>query len=178
LSAFLEDAAHFPGGQAAGVAFPRFGGRSGGSTRDARFIAACRRAVIAHWRRHPDGRDRPLDGTLESCERDPKRERPSRTRALQPHADPLDLFIGSEGDSSIDAMRAVKRALDPQWKLAPGVLFSKGMRNEGQSVTHCSFLIAHSSFLIPHSSFLVPHSSFLVPHSSFLIPRSSFLIAS
>jgi len=29
------------------------------------------------------------------------------------------------GDSSIDAMRAVKRALDPEWKLAPGVLFPK-----------------------------------------------------
>jgi len=27
------------------------------------------------------------------------------------------------GDSGIDAMRAVKRALDPEWKLAPGVLF-------------------------------------------------------
>ena len=27
------------------------------------------------------------------------------------------------GDAGIDEMRAVKRALDPQWKLAPGVLF-------------------------------------------------------
>lgn len=27
------------------------------------------------------------------------------------------------GDSGIEAMRAVKRALDPEWKLAPGVLF-------------------------------------------------------
>jgi len=28
------------------------------------------------------------------------------------------------GDEGIDQMRAVKRALDPEWKLAPGVLFS------------------------------------------------------
>jgi D-lactate dehydrogenase (cytochrome) len=28
------------------------------------------------------------------------------------------------GDEGIEQMRAVKRALDPQWKLAPGVLFS------------------------------------------------------
>jgi D-lactate dehydrogenase (cytochrome) len=27
------------------------------------------------------------------------------------------------GDEGIDEMRAVKRALDPDWKLAPGVLF-------------------------------------------------------
>ena len=30
------------------------------------------------------------------------------------------------GDDGIEAMRAVKRALDPGWKLAPGVLFSRG----------------------------------------------------
>ncbi|HEX6464395.1 MAG TPA: FAD-binding oxidoreductase [Vicinamibacterales bacterium] len=29
------------------------------------------------------------------------------------------------GDSGIDQMRAVKRALDPEWKLAPGVIFSR-----------------------------------------------------
>jgi D-lactate dehydrogenase (cytochrome) len=29
------------------------------------------------------------------------------------------------GDQGIDEMRKVKRALDPEWKLAPGVLFSK-----------------------------------------------------
>jgi D-lactate dehydrogenase (cytochrome) len=29
------------------------------------------------------------------------------------------------GDSGIEAMRAVKRALDPEWKLAPGVLFDR-----------------------------------------------------
>jgi D-lactate dehydrogenase (cytochrome) len=29
------------------------------------------------------------------------------------------------GDEGIDQMRAVKRALDPEWKLAPGVLFPK-----------------------------------------------------
>jgi D-lactate dehydrogenase (cytochrome) len=28
------------------------------------------------------------------------------------------------GPDGIDQMRAVKRALDPEWKLAPGVLFS------------------------------------------------------
>jgi D-lactate dehydrogenase (cytochrome) len=27
------------------------------------------------------------------------------------------------GDAGIDQMRAVKQALDPEWKLAPGVLF-------------------------------------------------------
>lgn len=30
------------------------------------------------------------------------------------------------GDAGIDQMRAVKRALDPEWKLAPGVLFPPG----------------------------------------------------
>jgi D-lactate dehydrogenase (cytochrome) len=29
------------------------------------------------------------------------------------------------GDAGIEEMRAVKRALDPEWKLAPGVIFSK-----------------------------------------------------
>jgi D-lactate dehydrogenase (cytochrome) len=29
------------------------------------------------------------------------------------------------GDGGIDAMRAVKRAIDPEWKMAPGVLFEK-----------------------------------------------------
>lgn len=29
------------------------------------------------------------------------------------------------GDAGIDQMRAVKRALDPQWKLSPGVLFTR-----------------------------------------------------
>jgi D-lactate dehydrogenase (cytochrome) len=29
------------------------------------------------------------------------------------------------GESGIDDMRAVKGALDPEWKLAPGVLFPK-----------------------------------------------------
>jgi FAD/FMN-containing dehydrogenase len=28
------------------------------------------------------------------------------------------------GDRGIDEMRAVKRALDPEWKLAPGVIFA------------------------------------------------------
>jgi D-lactate dehydrogenase (cytochrome) len=30
------------------------------------------------------------------------------------------------GEAGIDAMRAVKRALDPEWKLAPGVIFTRG----------------------------------------------------
>jgi D-lactate dehydrogenase (cytochrome) len=30
------------------------------------------------------------------------------------------------GDAGIAQMRAVKRALDPEWKLAPGVLFPPG----------------------------------------------------
>ena len=30
------------------------------------------------------------------------------------------------GDAGIDAMRTVKRALDPEWKLAPGVIFPTG----------------------------------------------------
>jgi D-lactate dehydrogenase (cytochrome) len=29
------------------------------------------------------------------------------------------------GDEGIEQMRAVKRALDPEWKLAPGVLFEE-----------------------------------------------------
>ena len=32
----------------------------------------------------------------------------------------LELLYGKDG---VDQMRAVKRALDPDWKLAPGVLF-------------------------------------------------------
>jgi len=34
------------------------------------------------------------------------------------------LLRGLYGDAGIDEMRAVKRALDPGWKLAPGVIFS------------------------------------------------------
>ena len=33
------------------------------------------------------------------------------------------LLRGLYGDAGIDQMRAVKRALDPAWKLAPGVIF-------------------------------------------------------
>jgi FAD/FMN-containing dehydrogenase len=33
------------------------------------------------------------------------------------------LLRGLYGDDGITQMRAVKRALDPAWKLAPGVLF-------------------------------------------------------
>jgi D-lactate dehydrogenase (cytochrome) len=29
------------------------------------------------------------------------------------------------GEAGIDEMRAVKRALDPEWKLAPGVIFAE-----------------------------------------------------
>ncbi len=32
------------------------------------------------------------------------------------------------GEAGIDEMRAVKRALDPAWKLAPGVIFGRGLR--------------------------------------------------
>lgn len=34
------------------------------------------------------------------------------------------LLRGLYGDAGIEEMRAVKRALDPEWKLAPGVIFS------------------------------------------------------
>jgi len=30
------------------------------------------------------------------------------------------------GETGIEEMRRVKRALDPEWKLAPGVLFTSG----------------------------------------------------
>jgi FAD/FMN-containing dehydrogenase len=32
------------------------------------------------------------------------------------------------GEQGIEQMRAVKRALDPDWKLAPGVLFPEAGR--------------------------------------------------
>jgi D-lactate dehydrogenase (cytochrome) len=35
------------------------------------------------------------------------------------------LLVELYGREGIEQMRAVKRALDPQWKLAPGVLFSR-----------------------------------------------------
>ncbi len=35
------------------------------------------------------------------------------------------LLRGLYGEAGLDEMRAVKRALDPSWKLAPGVIFSK-----------------------------------------------------
>jgi D-lactate dehydrogenase (cytochrome) len=35
------------------------------------------------------------------------------------------LLVQLYGDSGVDEMRAVKRALDPEWKLAPGVLFPR-----------------------------------------------------
>ncbi len=35
------------------------------------------------------------------------------------------LLRGLYGDEGIDQMRAVKRALDPEWKLAPGVIFDR-----------------------------------------------------
>jgi D-lactate dehydrogenase (cytochrome) len=36
------------------------------------------------------------------------------------------------GDEGIKAMRAVKRALDPRWKLAPGVLFEARRRDQAR----------------------------------------------
>jgi D-lactate dehydrogenase (cytochrome) len=36
------------------------------------------------------------------------------------------LLLELYGAQGIEQMRAVKRALDPEWKLAPGVLFSRG----------------------------------------------------
>jgi len=33
--------------------------------------------------------------------------------------------VAMYGEKGIDEMRAIKRALDPEWKLAPGVLFSR-----------------------------------------------------
>jgi D-lactate dehydrogenase (cytochrome) len=35
------------------------------------------------------------------------------------------LLLELYGQGGVDAMRAIKRALDPEWKLAPGVLFSR-----------------------------------------------------
>jgi D-lactate dehydrogenase (cytochrome) len=36
------------------------------------------------------------------------------------------LLRGLYGEAGLDEMRAVKRALDPEWKLAPGVIFPRG----------------------------------------------------
>jgi D-lactate dehydrogenase (cytochrome) len=36
------------------------------------------------------------------------------------------LLVELYGEDGIEQMRAVKRALDPEWKLSPGVLFSRG----------------------------------------------------
>jgi D-lactate dehydrogenase (cytochrome) len=36
------------------------------------------------------------------------------------------LLRGLYGEEGIEQMRAVKRALDPSWKLAPGVIFNRG----------------------------------------------------
>lgn len=38
------------------------------------------------------------------------------------------LLRGLYGDAGIDEMRAVKRALDPEWKFAPGVIFDRERR--------------------------------------------------
>ena len=35
------------------------------------------------------------------------------------------LLVDLYGEAAIDRMRVVKAALDPDWKLAPGVVFSK-----------------------------------------------------
>jgi len=35
------------------------------------------------------------------------------------------LLLELYGQGGVDAMRAIKRALDPDWKLAPGVLFAR-----------------------------------------------------
>jgi D-lactate dehydrogenase (cytochrome) len=31
------------------------------------------------------------------------------------------------GEAGVNEMRAVKRAIDPEWKLAPGVLFPRSL---------------------------------------------------
>jgi FAD/FMN-containing dehydrogenase len=35
------------------------------------------------------------------------------------------LLRGLYGDAGIDEMREVKRTLDPEWRLAPGVIFTR-----------------------------------------------------
>ena len=49
----------------------------------------------------------------------PRAEHGVGRSALQPR-----LLRELYGDEGIEQMRAVKRALDPDWKLAPGVLFA------------------------------------------------------
>jgi D-lactate dehydrogenase (cytochrome) len=40
------------------------------------------------------------------------------------------LLVDLYGTAGVDEMRAVKRALDPEWKLAPGVLFPQEPRQD------------------------------------------------
>ena len=58
LASFVEDAAHFPGGFAAGVAVARVGSRSRRAGARGRGRAADRRAVVADRRRDAEGRGR------------------------------------------------------------------------------------------------------------------------
>ncbi len=46
-----------------------------------------------------------------------------RTRRRQKRAEAATACASCIGPEGIDQMRAVKRALDPEWKLSPGVLF-------------------------------------------------------
>ena len=98
VSSFLSDAAHVPGGFAAGVAFPT-------STGEVAALVAGATSVL------PVGAQSSLTGGAT-----PRGELILSTRA------------------GIEQTRAAKRALDPEWKLAPGVLFPPTRDSDGRRV--------------------------------------------
>ena len=66
----------------------------------------------------PAGDDRPIDAVLDLVLR-PRRERERRARHRHREAGWL---VRQRGEAAVDAMRAIKAALDPDGILNPGVL--------------------------------------------------------
>src|SRR5438105_2817610 len=119
---YLSDAAHFPGGHAAGIVVPR-------ATSE----------IFAVWGHISDGNVHP--NVLPRSYADVERGKdailefgrevtrlggcPLAEHGVGRHPVKQALLRGLYGDAGIEQMRAVKRALDPAWKLAPGVIFPR-----------------------------------------------------
>ena len=91
VAEFLEDAAHYPGGHATGVVFPRNEAQLARALQEAVAVLPGRRAVVADRRRDAEGRGRaePVTAHRHYRSRPDPRHRPTRCHTDEPpgHAD-------------------------------------------------------------------------------------------
>ena len=114
VAGFLEDAAHSPGGHARVVVHPRTEAEVVAVVRDARHV------LPVGAQSSLTGGATPMGETVLATDR--------LDRVLDIGASHITVqagvpLSGLYGDEGIAQMRRVKQALDPRWRLAPGVIF-------------------------------------------------------